>query len=62
MSLTMDLCGYFFGAISAGRYREISMPAATWHMVGLVQLFFIRSSCHAGPDESTSAVQPLLGT
>jgi hypothetical protein len=32
---------YFLGVISAGRYREISKPAATWHMVGLVHVFFI---------------------
>jgi len=33
--------GYFLGVISAGRYREISMPAGTWHMLGFFQLFFI---------------------
>jgi hypothetical protein len=35
------LAAYFLGVISAGRYREISKPAATWHMVGFFQLFFI---------------------
>jgi hypothetical protein len=27
--------------ISAGMYREISNPAATWHIVGFVQFFFM---------------------
>jgi hypothetical protein len=35
-------CTYFLGATSAGRYREISKPAATSHIVGFVQFFFIR--------------------
>ena len=34
---------YFLGVISAGIYREISKPAATWHIVGFVQLFFMVS-------------------
>ena len=38
---TRAAAAYFLGVISAGRYREISKPAATWHMVGLVQIFFI---------------------
>lgn len=33
--------GYFLGATAAGRYREISKPAATSHIVGFVQFFFI---------------------
>jgi hypothetical protein len=41
---------YFFGVTSAGRYREISKPAATWHMVGFVQLFFIKSSTSHQPE------------
>jgi hypothetical protein len=40
---------YFLGVISAGRYREISKPAATWHMVGLVQIFFIPFLLCTGP-------------
>jgi hypothetical protein len=47
---TRTSAAYFLGVISAGKYREISRPAGTWHMVGLVQLFFIRSSCCTGPN------------
>lgn len=39
------LATYFLGVISAGRYREISIPAATWHMLGFVQFFFMTFSC-----------------
>ncbi|WP_181178583.1 hypothetical protein [Mesorhizobium sp. B4-1-3] len=46
---TCTLAAYFLGGISAGRYREISKPAATWHMVGLFQLFFIAFSSSASP-------------
>jgi hypothetical protein len=37
---TSSAC-YFFAAISAGKYREISKPAATWHMAGFFQFFFM---------------------
>ena len=40
---TRTSAAYFLGGLSAGRYREISKPAATWHMVGFVQLFFMVS-------------------
>jgi hypothetical protein len=40
---TRTFAAYFLGGISAGRYREISKPAATWHMIGFVQLFFMVS-------------------
>ena len=56
------LTAYFLGVISAGRYREISMPAATWHMVGFFQLFFIYSSCCTGPEADPFLSWPLLGT
>lgn len=46
---TRTSTAYFLGAIPAGRYREISKLAGTWHMFGLVQLFFICFSCCAGP-------------
>ncbi|MBZ9799450.1 hypothetical protein [Mesorhizobium sp. ES1-4] len=44
MAETTPWAGYFRGRISAGKYREISKPAATWHMVGFFQLFFIALS------------------
>lgn len=37
---TRSSAAYFLGGVSAGRYREISKPAATWHIVGFFQLFF----------------------
>ncbi|WP_292394994.1 hypothetical protein [Mesorhizobium sp.] len=51
---TRTTAAYFLGGISAGRYREISKPAATWHMVGFVQLFFMAFS------SSTSPKGPIL--
>ena len=56
---------YFLGGISAGRYREISKPAATWHMVGFVQLFFMAFLLFYQPEgadpflKSTIAGAPL---
>jgi hypothetical protein len=51
------------GGISAGRYREISKPAATWHMVGFVQLFFMAFLLFYQPEGADSFLsQPLLGT
>ena len=50
--LTRDthLAAYFLRVILAGKYLEISRPAGTSHIVGLVQLFFICFSCCAGPN------------
>jgi hypothetical protein len=54
---------YFLGVISAGRYREISKPAATWHMVGFVQIFFIPFLLFHRPEWTDPVdIQPLLGT
>ena len=39
---------------SAGRYREISKPASTWHMAGLDQTFFMmKSPIFVAPDKTT---------
>lgn len=60
---TRAAAAYFLGVISAGRYREISKPAATWHMVGLVQIFFIPFLLCTGPTWADPVdIQPLLGT
>jgi hypothetical protein len=49
--------------ISAGRYREISKPAATSHMVGFVQIFFIPFLLFHRPEWTDPVdIQPLLGT
>jgi len=48
------LVAYFLIAISAGRYREISKPAGTWHIVGLIQCF-IKSSFHWSADRAAAA-------
>jgi hypothetical protein len=54
---------YFLGVISAGRYREISKPAATWHMVGLVQIFFIPFLLFHRPEWTDPVdILPLRGT
>ncbi|MDX8497982.1 hypothetical protein RFM99_06085 [Mesorhizobium sp. VK4C] len=63
MSLATGTCtfaAYFLGGISAGRYREISKPAATWHMVGFFQLFFFMAfSSFAGPKGRVMSLVPL---
>jgi hypothetical protein len=50
---------YFLGVISAGRYREISIPADTWHIVGFVQLFFMSFSFVPAPKADSFDPQPL---
>ena len=51
---------YFLGGISAGRYREISKPAAIWHMVGFFQLFFFMAlSSSASPKGPVMSLAPL---
>ncbi|MER9072741.1 hypothetical protein NKH80_07930 [Mesorhizobium sp. M0904] len=60
---TRTSTAYFLGVISAGRYREISKPAATWHMVGFVQLFFITFLLFYQPEGADPVVsQPLQRT
>ncbi|WP_181182017.1 MULTISPECIES: hypothetical protein [unclassified Mesorhizobium] len=56
---TCTLAAYFLGGISAGRYREISKPAATWHMVGFFQLFFMAFSSSASPKGPVMSLTPL---
>ncbi|MDX8533008.1 hypothetical protein RFM41_14355 [Mesorhizobium sp. VK25A] len=58
---TCTLAAYFLGGISAGRYREISKPAATWHMVGFFQLFFIAFSSSANPKGAGHLVGAIAG-
>jgi len=58
---TRGYTAYFLGVTSAGRYREISKPAATWHIVGFVQLFFIRTSFYRSAGPILSKNQPLRG-
>ena len=36
-----DPNNYLLVLSSAGRYRESSIPAATWHIVGFVHVFFM---------------------
>jgi hypothetical protein len=50
---------YFLGVISAGRYREISKPAATSHIFGLVQVFIVIPPLHRPEGRSLSFIQPL---
>lgn len=60
LSGTRTSAAYFLGGISAGRYREISKPAATWHMVGFFQLFFFMAfSSSASPKGSVMSLAPL---
>ncbi|WP_181181479.1 hypothetical protein [Mesorhizobium sp. B3-1-6] len=56
---TCTLAAYFLGGISAGRYREISKPAATWHRVGFFQLFFMAFSSSASPKGPVMSLTPL---
>ncbi|WP_189349935.1 MULTISPECIES: hypothetical protein [unclassified Mesorhizobium] len=60
LSGTRTSAAYFLGGISAGRYREISKPAATWHMVGFFQLFFFMAfSSSASPKGPVMSLAPL---
>ncbi|MER9952232.1 hypothetical protein [Mesorhizobium sp. M0047] len=57
---TRTFAAYFLGGLSAGRYREISKPAATWHMVGFFQLFFFMAfSSSASPKGPVMSLAPL---
>ncbi|WP_181179464.1 hypothetical protein [Mesorhizobium sp. B2-7-1] len=58
---TCTLAAYFLGGISAGRYREISKPAATWHMVGFFQLFFMAFLLFCQPEGAGHVVVAIAG-